>query len=93
LPIVRSVVESVADPIEQPAQEIAPISDEQLRRWSREPGPAAPPRREQIDDDDRRWLWGAALVLLALETWLRRTRASQIAASVDTSPQETSRVA
>ena len=91
--LVRSIVESVADPIEQPAQEIATISDEQLRQWSREPGPSAPPRREGIDVDDRRWLWGAALVLLALETWLRRTRPSQIAAAVDTSPQETSRVA
>jgi hypothetical protein len=91
--IVRSVIKSVADPIEQPAQEIATIADEQLRQWGRAPGPAAPPRRETIDVDDRRWLWGAVLVLLAIESWLRRPRTSRVGSSTDASREEVSRVA
>jgi len=90
LAIVRSIAESLADPIDQPTQEIAVIPDAQLQPWSRPPGPAAPPRRESLDVDDRRWLWGAVLALLAVETWLRRTRSGHVAA---TSPQEISRVA
>jgi hypothetical protein len=31
---------------------------------------------KNIDEDDRRWLWAAALILLAVEGWLRRTRPS-----------------
>jgi hypothetical protein len=47
------------------------ITPEQLREWSRQPGPPArdaPP----ADEGDRRWFWGLALALLALEWWLRR---------------------
>ena len=35
--------------------------------------PAAP-RIDTVDEDDRRWLWIAALVLLAVEAWMRRAR-------------------
>ena len=46
------------------------ISPEQLARWSRAPG--LPPASAPITDEgDRRWLWGAVLVLLGVESWLR----------------------
>lgn len=57
------------------------ISPEQLSEWSRVPGP---PRMDgrPTDEGDRRWLWGAALVLLGLEWWLR-TRSGQTATAID----------
>jgi hypothetical protein len=49
------------------------IPDATLKRWSRRPGETAADRRPG-DEADRRWLWAAALVLLALEYVLRRPR-------------------
>jgi hypothetical protein len=58
------------------------IGAEQLGEWTRSPGPPStdtPP----ADEGDRRWLWGAALLLLTLEAWLRRaaTRVREAAAA------------
>lgn len=50
------------------------ISDEQLRSWSRAPG-AVPADATPADEGDRRWFWGLALALLALEHFLRRSAA------------------
>lgn len=47
------------------------IAPEQLSGWSRPPGPPAA-GAPLADEGDRRWLWGAVLALLAIETWLRR---------------------
>jgi hypothetical protein len=61
------------------------IPREQLQSWSRPPGspsPDAPP----ADEGDRRWLWAAALALLALEQLLRRERA--VAQSAGSAPAE-----
>ena len=57
----------------QPA-EVVPIADALLRQWSRPSTPPASPRIETVDQDDRRWLWLAALCLLVLEMWIRRAR-------------------
>jgi hypothetical protein len=64
-----------------PAQWLEPstIPEAQLARWQREPSVGSFPRRTSGDDatdgdSDGRWLWLAALALLALETWLRRER-------------------
>ena len=54
------------------------IVPERLQEWSRQPGPPAlnaPP----ADEGDRRWFWGLALALLALEWWLRRGHGRQAA--------------
>lgn len=53
------------------ALEPVPISAEQLQAWSRPPG-AVPADARPVDEGDRRWFWGLALGLLALEQWLRR---------------------
>lgn len=50
------------------------ITPEQLSAWSRAPGPPSA-TAPLADEGDRRWLWGAVLALLALETWLRRSTA------------------
>jgi hypothetical protein len=58
--------------------EPVPITAEQLAAWSRPAGPPSP-AAPLADEGDRRWLWATAIVLMALETWLRRSRAKAIA--------------
>ena len=72
--LVRTVARGLGPTIERAADEIVPIPDAQLAAWTREAGPASVPTREMIDRDDRRWLWAAVLLLMALESWLRRSR-------------------
>ena len=47
------------------------VSAATLARWSRPYGPS-PPGALPADEGDRRWFWGAALLLLALEHAIRR---------------------
>lgn len=49
------------------------IPKQQLDGWSRRPGPPSPDA-PTADEGDRRWFWALALVLLAVEWWLRRGR-------------------
>lgn len=49
------------------------ISAAALAAWSRPPA-GAPPDVRPADEGDRRWFWGAALMLLALEHAMRRRR-------------------
>lgn len=72
-PIVQTVAQSLAADAASSIVETATISDADLRAWSRAPGPAPAPAPAMIDRDDRRWLWGAALILLLFESVLRRT--------------------
>jgi len=64
------------------------ITRAQLDAWSR---PAGGPSSSApvVDDGDRRWVWALALLLLALESWLRRPSVRAAA----NSPSEEVRVA
>jgi hypothetical protein len=73
--LLRAVATNLAPPSNLGNAEIVPIPDSQLRAWTRDPGPPPPPRPETVERDDRRWLWGAVLLLLAIETWMRRQSA------------------
>ena len=60
--------------------EVAPIADRWLREWTR---PAASPSapagdafRHDEGENDRRWLWLAALCLMGIEMWMRRPRSA-----------------
>jgi hypothetical protein len=78
--LMRSIVNGLAVVPDLQNAEVVPIPDRLLREWSR-PAPAPDvPRIDTIDQDDRRWLWLAVLCLLAIETWMRRTRSSAAAA-------------
>jgi hypothetical protein len=72
--LVRAVGLALTPQDDVRAAEVLPIPDRRLRAWTREPGPAPPPRADTVDRDDRRWLWLAVLLLLAAESWVRRRR-------------------
>ena len=87
--LLRAVATNLAPPDNPGNAEILPIPDSQLRAWTRDPGAPPPPRPETVERDDRRWLWGAVLLLLAIETWMRR----QAAGVQDTTEETRARVA
>lgn len=74
--LMRTVANAIAQPADLQQAEVTPIPERVLHAWSRDAGPAEPPRIDTIVDDDRRWFWLTALVLLAIETWMRRSRTS-----------------
>jgi hypothetical protein len=53
--------------------EPVPIPASVLAQWSRPPGPL-PETTLPADEGDRRWLWGAALGLMLVESVVRRSR-------------------
>jgi hypothetical protein len=76
--LLRSIANALGAGPNPAHAEVVPIADRWLRERERPPAPPAPPdagalRREDADTD-RRWFWLAALSLLALETWMRRSR-------------------
>jgi hypothetical protein len=75
---VRDVLASVAN---SELKEPVAISAEQLARWTRMPGPPSSDA-PLSDEGDRRWLWAAALALVALE-WLLRRSTSAARAKAD----------
>jgi hypothetical protein len=61
------------------ALETAAIPDRELSQWRRDPAAVTRPSIEELRTgtaiaSDARWLWGTALALLGLESWLRRPR-------------------
>ena len=72
--LLRSIANAIASLPDLHAAEVVPIADAVLQRWSRPAAPVTSPRVDTVEQDDRRWLWLAALGLLALETWIRRAR-------------------
>jgi len=72
--LLRSIANSIATVPDLQQAEVMPIADAVLKQWSRLPAPVVSPRIETVDRDDRRWLWLAAVCLLALEHWVRRAR-------------------
>ena len=72
--LLRSIANGIATVPDLQQAEVLPIADALLKQWSRLPAPVVSPRIETVDLDDRRWLWLAALCLLALEQWIRRAR-------------------
>jgi len=76
--LLRSLANALGTMPDLQRAEIVPIADRWLREWSRPPAPPAVPDasalRRDDSDNDRRWLWLAALALLAVESWMRRAR-------------------
>jgi hypothetical protein len=87
--LMRAIANALAPSPDVRTAEVVPIADAVLAAWSRPPSAPAAPRIGAIDGDDRRWLWAATLMLLAVETWMRRSRRRQ----ASDENKETTRVA
>jgi hypothetical protein len=54
--------------------EVMTLPDATLAQWQRPATDPPPAEWQDLDSSDRRWLWTAVLLLLALEQFLRRSR-------------------
>jgi hypothetical protein len=73
--VVRAAVLAVRPArIVDPQSEVATRPDADLARWRREPAPVTRSAIPTRGDSDARWLWLVALVLLGLESRVRRAR-------------------
>jgi hypothetical protein len=70
---LRSLLYAVAPPPLWTEHEIESVGASQLAAWTRQPGPR-PGQRSGKAPGDARWVWGLALLMLAIETAVRRTR-------------------
>jgi len=75
--LLRSIANSLGVLPDLTRAEVVPIPDPWLREHERAPSPPAPPTGDALGNDDgndRRGFWLAALALLAIESWMRRSR-------------------
>jgi len=80
--IIRSVLVSATDaPV--PDLEVIQIPDAQLDKLRRDPGPVTRQAWPRVDRTDARWFWGAALLLLLVEGWVRGRAATRPREDVD----------
>ena len=71
---------SIAAPVTE--MEPTTVPDDVLRSWQREPDASATSQVSTDGASDGRWLWIVALVLLAVETWLRRARREEVVSNL-----------
>jgi Aerotolerance regulator N-terminal len=79
--LLRAMVNALGGPPDLRQAEVLPIPESQLRAWSRPALPVTTPQVDRVERDDRRGLWILVLVLLALETWVRRAKAEEKAST------------
>ena len=76
--LLRAIANSLGVLPDLTRAEVVPIPDPWLREHERAPSPPVPPTgdalRNDDHDNDRRGFWLAALALLAIEGWMRRSR-------------------
>jgi hypothetical protein len=75
--LLRAMVNALGGPPDLRQAEVVPIPESRLQAWSRPPAPVTAPRVDRVERDDRRGLWILVLALLALETWVRRTKSEE----------------
>jgi hypothetical protein len=88
--LLRAIANAIADVPDLQREEVVPIAEAVLQRWSRPAAPVTSPRSDTVERDDRGWLWIAALCLLAIESWMRRVRST---GKPQVRPEEQARVA
>jgi len=75
--LLRAVLNGLAPADRAARPEVVATTDAALRTWERPASSSLAPSDYRLEDDDRRWLWATVLLLLALEAWMRRARATR----------------
>ena len=70
---VKAALDARRDPDAFREQEVGVIPAETLQAWTRAPAPADTAAWQQSDESDARWFWLGVLLLLGVETVVRRT--------------------
>jgi hypothetical protein len=73
--LIRAALLAREDPAPNHEREVLTIADAQLARWQRAPGAVTSQSWSTIERSDARWFWLATLLLLGVETMMRRARA------------------
>lgn len=71
--LVKAALDARVDIQDLRQHEIVRIPGEQLAGWSRPSGPVDASTWRQSDESDAPWFWGAVLVLLLIESRMRRS--------------------
>ena len=74
--LIASVLRAVDASTPMPEQAPTVLTDTALKGWERSPATGSVPPVRAPESAHGRWLWVAALILLAIETWMRRSRAT-----------------
>jgi hypothetical protein len=72
--LVRATMLTRGEPRRDDDREVLAIPEDRLARWTRAPGAVTSQTFRRVDETDARWFWGAALMLLVAEGWMRRSR-------------------
>jgi hypothetical protein len=85
--VIRAAMLAVRpERIVDPEAEISTMTDADLARWQRDAEPVTSPDAaagRNVGNGDARWLWGLALLLLAIESRVRRMPAVHVEARAD----------
>ena len=74
--LIASVLRALDASTPMPEQAPTVLTDTALKGWERSPATGSVPPVRAPESAHGRWLWVAALILLAIETWMRRSRAA-----------------
>ena len=77
--LLHAIVKGLGGAPDLRAAEVIPIPAAMLQEWTRPAAPATIRRLDDVERDDRRWLWAFVLALLAAESWIRRSRRADLA--------------
>ena len=72
--LIASVLRALDASTPMPEQAPTVLTDTALKGWERSPATGSVPLLRAPESSHGRWLWVAALILLGIETWMRRSR-------------------
>ncbi len=71
--VLKAALDARVDPESWTEHETTVVADETLAAWTREPAAPDPATWRQSDEFDGRWFWAAALLLIGVESLMRRS--------------------
>lgn len=70
--LIREALAARGSALVDPEADVTTAGDAELSRWQRNPAPVDPAAWRHVERTDARWFWIGALLLLGVESWMRR---------------------